>query len=668
MTVSPSDYVPIARTFRDLSNEEVADIEKASALARYGWRGGISWGEVLRSPRVLLISEAGVGKTRECREQRDRLVAAGEPAFFFDLATLANVAPREMLLPDEEARFDAWLASQSDVATFFLDSIDELKLTLGSFETALKRFAKALGGQIARARIVVTTRPIPFDRTLIQRVLPIPSTVEAVPTAEGFADMMMERRKNDGDSESPDKPRAWRNVGLMPLSQEQRRQFAVGQGISDPDALLADINSRDAEEFAGRPQDLIELCADWRDHRRIRSHRDQVETNVATKLKPRSDPQERTQLSQEKAIEGASRLALAAMLTRKLTLRYNAESDRAPASEPALDVSKILLDWDVAAQAALLERPLFGFASYGRVRFHHRSVVEFLAAKRLDALLTSGAAVAYQHIRNEDDAQHEGSYSPDTRDNAERARNAILGALFAATGPDGWQAKLEMASDPLFAHLKDRTLALAGEKSAEEADATPLTEGAFTVLDKIGEAPPATRDAMFALMRDRLDDLDDLLLQDVSPREAWAAIKDERVMRRELARTLRDWSRSVYTVDQEAVTADEKETDIRLRSTVSSQQATIELKLADDRSGRDLFDTLRKQLLSKYMAADDCRAGCLLVTIAKDREWEHPITGKNIDFPALICVLNYEADTISRELGGTAMLVVKGLNLRPRLA
>lgn len=392
MTASPSDYVPIARTFRDLSDEEVADIEKASALARYGWRGGIGWDEVLRSPRVLLISEAGAGKTRECQEQRDRLIAGGQPAFFFDLATLATTPLRDMLFP-EEARFDAWLASQSDVATFFLDSIDELKLTLGSFEQALKNFAKALGGQIARARIVVTTRPIPFDRPLIQRLLPVPSTAEAAPTAEGFADMMMERRKREGKGEDEHQPKTWRNVGLMPLSHEQRRQFAIGQGVSDPDALLADIRSRDAEEFAERPQDLIELCADWRDHRRIRSHRDQVESNIATKLKPRTDRQEQTQLSQEKAIEGASRLALAAMLTRKLTLRYNAESDRTPASEPALDVSKILLDWDSATQATLLERPLFGFASYGRVRFHHRSVIEFLAAKRLHEMLESGAAV-----------------------------------------------------------------------------------------------------------------------------------------------------------------------------------------------------------------------------------------------------------------------------------
>ncbi len=102
---------------------------------------------------------------------------------------------------------------------------------------------------------------------------------------------------------------------------------------------------------------------------------------------------ERAELSQESAIEGASRLALAAMLTRKLTLRHSANSDSVHASEAALDVSKILQNWSAETSASLLERPLFGFASYGRVRFHHRSVVEFLAAKRLDALIARGVSI-----------------------------------------------------------------------------------------------------------------------------------------------------------------------------------------------------------------------------------------------------------------------------------
>jgi len=283
-------------------------------------------------------------------------------------------------------------------------------------------------------------------------------------------------------------------------------------------------------------------------------------------------------------------------------------------------------------------------------------------------LLLRLVRLAYQHVRIGDDAHHEGGYTPDTRDDAERGRNAVLTALLATSGPEGWAVKLEMANDHLFAHFKDRAITLAQEKAAEEADNVALTEAEFAILDKSGEAPPATNEAMFALMRDRLDDIDDLLLQDVSPRELWANIADEHLMRRELARELRNSANQNYVVDQESVTADEKETDIRLRSTGSKQQATIELKLGDNRSATDLFNTIKDQLLTKYMAADECRAGCLLVTIAKDRKWEHPKTGERIDFDALIALLSKEADRLSEELGGAAKLMAKGLDLRPRLA
>ena len=275
--------------------------------------------------------------------------------------------------------------------------------------------------------------------------------------------------------------------------------------------------------------------------------------------------------------------------------------------------------------------------------------------------------LAYQHVRVGDDTPHEGSWSPDTRDNAETSRNQVLSALFSTTGPEGWAVKLEMAADPLFEHIKSRTISLAEERSAEEADNVALTEAEFAILDKTGESPPTTRDAMFALMRDRLDDIDDLLLQDISPRELWASITDEHVMRRELARALRDAGKQIYTVEQESVTADEKETDIRLRSKGPNLQGVIELKLGDERSGTDLFNTIRDQLLTKYMAADECRAGCLLVTIAKDRKWDHPKTGERISFEELMIVLNEEAERLSKELGGTAKLMAKGLDLRPRL-
>jgi hypothetical protein len=1433
----------VNRTFYDLSEKEVAALDTASILTRERWAGTADWDDLLKSPRVLIVSEAGSGKTHECRARRDLLWGAGEPAFFVDLATLAVAPLKEMLDEKEEQRFDEWVISQSETATFFLDSIDELRLSLKSFELALKRFRKALAGQLGRARIVITTRPIPIDQNLIQRHLAIPEKAEAEATADSFADVAMQRRRNE--PQRPEEPKAWRHVALMPLSDEQIREMARLEGVADAEELLVDIRRRNAEDFARRPQDLIELCADWRDHHRIRTHRDQVASNVAIKLKPRIDREERCPLANDKAFEGASRLALAAMLTRKLTIRHNAESDTSEGEEAGLEPTNILPDWTADERATLLERPLFGFATYGRVRFHHRSVVEYLAAKRLNTLLQQGRAInaikrllfaetaigervvrpsmrsaaawlalwrddifeevrnrepavlldygdpqllrpgqriqaldayvrsygsggwrgmhvpqiqvhrfagpelgsliqrhwsagveneevrellleligaggihscadipfnafsdtsrphrelivaldtlislddrrlndvakaieegsiawpdaltrpfalrlfpkhlsvaglcrilasvseskrsvgdfswqlprtianaelgadeleqlrrcltelivtsavsrnnkwppiitrrahllgalaavclrqirdgvitpellrstaialrlkqrdhdsdyddlkkdlraklsglssdareaifweedefvqslqeskdvwrrafdvarhgaielnlekdrgwirrtlsdptqapvrrammlfveihffpisgpdwqehvrslkplvadstellalidqrlrpapedpellrmeaemkarqekhdreeaeaheswvkfwhevsenpevvfspdraentvwnlwramarsgeesrasgwnrrfierqfgkqaadrlrtelmplwrkdrptlrserpanqrdtyltrwllglaaiaaeaedrrwaeklspdeaalaaryapielngfpswleslvlahpqavdstlgqelsanlneplstnphsiflqnishaspsviellaprirawlksnsgggvadedpgaaerrlnsaldiltandteegmdfirdtaraqlansldvklagiwlsvltrldpeagvatlesglkaqpidadgagvrwiadlfgarrsgvlidlqqpaftpalllrlvrlAYRHVRPGDDAVHEGSYSPDRRDHAERGRSAILSAVLALKGVEGWNAKLEMANDPMFAHFKDRAIMLARERAAEEADGVAFTEAQVKEIDVRGEAAPTSLDAMFALMRDRLSDLDDVLLQDTSPREAWAKIEDERVMRRVIAHELRHLANHAYTVDQEAVTADEKETDIRLRSTLSDHQATIELKIGEKgRSATDLRKALKEQLVNKYMAAESCRSGCLLISTASNRSWRHPDTQETLDLDSLIEMLNEEARGLALELGGEIRLMAKGLDLRPRLA
>ena len=384
------EVLMIERTFQNIPEGKISDADQHSFLISLGWWRGTIWDDLLRSRRVLMISEAGAGKTYECRGQAQRLYDAGEPAFFVELAALAARDLRSLLDDDEEARLDAWLSSQSDVATFFLDSIDELKLSRGSFEQALKHLKKALGSQLRRARIVITTRPIPFDEQLVRRQLPVPPALSTEPSEETFAKIAMSdhqtRQVEDtDDAAAPD----WRTVALMPLSDAQIVEFARIQGVEDPAALLDDLQRRNAQEFARRPQDLIELCADWREHKRIRNHRDQVATNVRVKLQPRDDRPEPAELSVDKAIEGASRLALAMQVTRRMTIRHSATSDDIE-DEAALVPAIILSDWNLNERKALLERPLFGFASYGRVRFHHRSVAEYLAAERLRALRGRG--------------------------------------------------------------------------------------------------------------------------------------------------------------------------------------------------------------------------------------------------------------------------------------
>ena len=137
-------------------------------------------------------------------------------------------------------------------------------------------------------------------------------------------------------------------------------------------------------------------------------------------------------------------------------------------------------------------------------------------------------------------------------------------------------------------------------------------------------------------------------------------------MRREIARELSHAANGLYKVDQEAVTADENKTDIRLRSVVSEHEAVIELKLADRRSARDLCDTIRAQLVTKYMATENRKSGCLLVTLAKDRSWEHPVSRVSIGPTELESLLREEAKRVEEAMGGAVALSVFLLDLRPR--
>ena len=93
---------------------EISEADQQSFLVSLGWSKGTTWRELLRSMRVLMISEAGAGKTYECDKQKRRLWHAGEPAFFIEMAALATEDLRSQLDDHEEARLDAWLGDRLD--------------------------------------------------------------------------------------------------------------------------------------------------------------------------------------------------------------------------------------------------------------------------------------------------------------------------------------------------------------------------------------------------------------------------------------------------------------------------------------------------------------------------------------------------------------------------
>lgn len=275
----------------------------------------------------------------------------------------------------------------------------------------------------------------------------------------------------------------------------------------------------------------------------------------------------------------------------------------------------------------------------------------------------------HRHVRSDDDLVHDSVFSPGARDYAEDGRRYIFDALMNASGPEAFRAKLALAADPLFDRLRDRIAALAQERLAAEIDSSAWSPTDVATLLSRKELSPKTATDMAQLLVDRLDDLQELLLKDTGPRAGWASIGDENTLRPLIARELEVASRDAYTVDQEAVTADGKETDIRLRA-VSGYQATIELKVGEkSRSARELCDTIDDQLVKKYMAHREARTGCLVVTVATpERYWRHPDTGAQIYQAGLQMLLQERADAAQERLGGEARVLARVLDLVPRLS
>ncbi len=390
------DFIELDRRFRDLTDKERSEPAMLAAWGSQEPEPGIPWTELLKSERIVLLAEAGSGKTWEMRAQAARLKLEGKDAFFIAIEALEKEDVRDYLSMEEgEAeRFDAWLAG-NETAWFFLDAVDELKLINGKLSTALGKLDRAIRTAKRRARIIVSCRPTDWrpveDMRLFQSKFPVSDTSESADALSSDEAFLAPLREQTTPKEAPKPPiEKFRCVVLLPLGERQIETFADASGVSDPRALLSEIKRKEAWSFARRPQDLRGLIGSWTTKGTLGSRLQQHQADVENSLRDAPDRPDQGVLPPDKAQQGAERLALAMMLTKRRTIRAPEQIGAEPTDTSSLDAEQILTDWTQAEVRALLRRSIFDPATYGRVRFHHRSVQEFLAAQRLESLLEAG--------------------------------------------------------------------------------------------------------------------------------------------------------------------------------------------------------------------------------------------------------------------------------------
>ncbi len=400
-------YVDLDRRFRDLKNEEPEDAD----LALHDTWSGVGWAELLEYCRVVLLAEAGSGKTTEMREQARRLSEEDKFAFFLPLERLGRGSVAECLLPDEEERYAEWKSSDSGTAWFFLDAVDELKLTERKLDEAFLNLSRDIADHLARARIVVSCRFSDWrpqvDEDAFRTLLPVSAKESGVPPQSSEEIFMGVVNGEVSDclglnvpdhgahfgSESqnaPSPPEApLRTVVMLSLSDAKVELFAQEHDVEDPAAFLEEIARQGAWTFARRPMDLTTLIAAWKHDGRLGTLKEQHEANVEAKLKEEDpDRPDAGDLEDADAHRGAEMLAFGLALTRTRTIR-----SPEPGGDPGdgtLDPAGMLPSWSPKKRRTLLRRGLFDPATYGRVRFHHRSVEEFLSARLLRSLRERG--------------------------------------------------------------------------------------------------------------------------------------------------------------------------------------------------------------------------------------------------------------------------------------
>ncbi len=391
--MSQENFIELNRKFYQLSSDytQSSDTDDIDIRETLGLRIGntLGWDVLLKEHRVILLAEAGSGKTEEIRQTAVNLRSKDKSAFFIRLENISD-GLEEAFEEGNFEEFQAWLSSNNE-GWLLLDSVDEARLRHSmDFERAIKTIARYLRPALQRTHIIITGRVNAWraktDLALCNKQLEFKQPNEEEARKEDSEEELFPEDENIDDvnkqSEMTEKGdnSSFKVYSLTDLSPEQIKTFLLGRGISDPSKFLEDIERHNAWTYTTRPQDLEEIIGFWEDNKKVGTRLELMENSIKRKLNERDqDRADSDPISIKKVRKGVKLIAAATTFMHESTIRIPDGSN----NTIGIDVKSILTDWDDKECHTLLSRPIFDVANYSTVRFHHRSVREFLTAEWL---------------------------------------------------------------------------------------------------------------------------------------------------------------------------------------------------------------------------------------------------------------------------------------------
>lgn len=387
---SAHDFILLERTFHELTVDE-KESDDSEFRSSFSNLSKLRWDDLLRFPRVILLSEAGAGKTAEILQTTKRLRSEGQRAFFVRIEHVVHDFESSFEVGAGTAEeFQEWMAS-GEHGWLLLDSVDEARLRdPKDFEAAIRKIGKILRSNLQNVHIVITGRTTAWrpstDLHLCKSIFPWNEKKRIVGEVVTHEDNGAESVETS-PGVAPEE--AFKIVTLDDLGEDLVKQFAVAKGVAEIGEFTRAIERADAWSFTQRPLDLGEMVDFWLSNSRMGSRLELMRNSIMRRLDERDqDRSEARPMSIAKAQEGARLVAAAVTLSKVSAIRVPDGS----ANSKGIAVKEILPDWDDIECATLLSRPIFDEGIYGTVRFHHRTVREYLTAEWLQSLMLSEAS------------------------------------------------------------------------------------------------------------------------------------------------------------------------------------------------------------------------------------------------------------------------------------
>ncbi len=386
---TPLPFIALDRRFFEWRSED-NELSDPDVLSGFGLSDGAkSWDAVLKRRQVVILAEAGSGKTEELKECRRAVAAEGKFAFYATVQDVGREGLKACLSTDDQTALVRWQASNKS-AWFFVDSIDEAKLDNIRLDRALRAVASCIHGAEGRAYVILSGRHTDWefcrDLERLEQILPLRPDVETppAPDPEALLIKVLRHEHTEDNTVEAEKPLV---LVLASLDKDRVRRFAMGKSAPNVDDFLAEVETLNLWRFARRPLDLDWLVQFWRTHGRMGS----LSEMLATSLHERSqetDPYRvrRDPIEPGRTLAALERVGAALVFGRAVTITIPDNEIALTGDSNALDLGDILPDWPAADRVRFFNLPVFDPATFGRVRLHNDNegvVRAYLAARWL---------------------------------------------------------------------------------------------------------------------------------------------------------------------------------------------------------------------------------------------------------------------------------------------